>query len=99
MFSIISQNERELDQLERRRGEIHVANGHHTVHTEKVCVCERERRLCLYCSQGVFEKELHVLTMCPRYDQIQKQFYLKFEIIWPDFKKLENDTQLKYLLG
>ncbi len=56
----------------------------------------RESRICPNCTHGEVETEQHFLTSC--YEEIRKKFYLKFEILYPDFKMLNKKTQLQYLL-
>lgn len=59
----------------------------------------KDKRICPYCNRGDIETEQHFLISCPNYEEIRKKFYPRFESICPDFRKLDNNTQLQYLLG
>jgi len=43
--------------------------------------------------------EQHFLTSCPNYEEIRKTFYPEFEVLCPNFIKLNNKTQIQHLLG
>ncbi len=58
-----------------------------------------EQRLCSHCDLNQMETELHFLTECSKYTDIQTVYYDKIQQIHPTFTTLPDQEKLAYLLG
>ena len=58
-----------------------------------------EQRVCGHCTTGEVETEMHFLLKCDKYNHITVEYFQKFDLLIPDFTKLEDCEKQKILLG
>ena len=59
----------------------------------------KEERLCTHCTLQEVETELHFLTRCQLYQDIRDTFYPQISSTQKDFRNMDNNKRLPYLLG
>ena len=81
---------------------IRISNHRFAIETGRFRKVPRNERWCLFCkkqSDSVVEDEKHILLHCPLYELNRKQLFSCVYELCPNFKHLNDDERLNYLLN